>query len=87
MVDCLDSIRYKDDFLVDLVHKKHDETTYFKDLTFTYYQYDLNDKQIFSVPKFDRSKISVERTNVKTLVLRFYSTKNHFLLASRFIGP
>lgn len=71
MVDCIDSDSYKDDFLVGLVHNKHDETAYFKDLTFTYYQYDLNDKEIVSIPKFDRLKISVEWTEDNSFKIVF----------------
>ena len=54
MVDCIDSDSYEDDLLVNLVYNKHDVTTDVKDLTFASYQYDLNDKAIVSVLKFDR---------------------------------
>ena len=65
MVDCVDSDSYEDDLLVDLVYNKHDDTTDMKGLTFASYQYDLNDKAIVSVLKFDRSKISVEGNDFK----------------------
>ena len=57
MEDCLDSDSYEEDLEITLVHNEFNDKASLKNLTFTGYDYDLNDLD------FDRLKVSIKRTD------------------------
>ena len=71
MADCLDSDSYEEDLKINLVHNEFNDTASLKDLTFTGYDYDLNNQKIVSTLDFDRSNASIESTGGKNFKALF----------------
>lgn len=67
----MDSGSPEDDLLIKSVHNEYENMFNLKDLTFTGYKYDQNDQNIFSILRFDRSKISIEQADSNTLKILF----------------
>ena len=63
----MDSNIYEDDLFMKLVHGEHDDMADFKNMTFTGYEYALNNQKVVSILNFDRSKISIDDNNFKIL--------------------